>query len=48
MELAEEKGVTLEADMNFDYQSFKESQYDKLAQAVRDNLDMDYIYGLLK
>lgn len=47
-EIAKTKGLQLESDQSFDYQQFKESQYDKLADAVRNNIDMDYIYGLLK
>jgi adenosylcobyric acid synthase len=32
----------------FNYQAFKEEQYDKLAQHIREYVDMDYIYGQLK
>lgn len=32
----------------FDYIAFKEEQYDKLADLVRRNLDMEYIYETLK
>jgi adenosylcobyric acid synthase len=32
----------------FDYQSFKDAQYDKLATHVRRNVDMDYMYKILK
>lgn len=32
----------------FDYESFKNEQYDKLAQHIRENVDMDYIYSSLK
>jgi adenosylcobyric acid synthase len=32
----------------FDYETFKNEQYDKLAQHIRDNVDMDYIYSTLK
>ena len=45
--LAEEKGVKLEAEA-VDYQAFKDAEYDKLAQVLRENLDMDFIYGILK
>ena len=44
--LAEAKGTKLEATM--DYQAFKEDEYDKLADIVRNNLDMDLIYSILK
>jgi adenosylcobyric acid synthase len=46
--LAEKKGISL-IDTNVeDYQSFKEKQYDKLADTLREYLDMDKIYGMLK
>lgn len=44
--LAEAKGCTLETEP-IDYQNLKEAEYDKLANVVRENLDMDYIYKLL-
>lgn len=31
----------------FDYSSFKEEQYDKLAAHVRGNVDMDYVYSVM-
>ncbi|MBO6129694.1 MAG: cobyric acid synthase [Pseudobutyrivibrio sp.] len=45
--LASKKGMTLDAE-GMDYQSMKEKEYDKLANIVRSNLDMEYIYSLLK
>jgi adenosylcobyric acid synthase len=42
--LAEQKGSKLESTM--DYQAFKEAEYDKLADLVRNNIDMEYIYSL--
>ncbi len=44
---AKKKNVTLEVG-DFDYQTLKEAEYDKLAEMVRAHLDMDYIYSLLK
>ncbi|WP_026210191.1 cobyric acid synthase [Flexithrix dorotheae] len=32
----------------FDYQSFKEEQYNKLAEVLRNCLDLDYVYKVLK
>jgi adenosylcobyric acid synthase len=32
----------------FDYSSFKEEQYDKLAAHVRGNVDMDYVYSVMR
>ena len=43
--IASDKGIELEQTM--DYQAFKEQEYDKLAQVIRDNLDMEYIYNIL-
>lgn len=45
--LAERKGITLEDGAFEDYQSFKEKQYDKLADILRLYLDMEEIYGML-
>ena len=33
---------------DFDYYSFKEEQYNKLADHVRKYVDMDYLYSVLK
>ncbi len=46
--IALNNGICLDEDADMDYQAFKDSQYDKLAEILRDNLDMDYIYGLLE
>ncbi|MCR5101060.1 MAG: cobyric acid synthase [Butyrivibrio sp.] len=45
--LASLKGVSLESSET-DYMSFKEKEYDKLADAIRSNLDMQYIYEILE
>jgi adenosylcobyric acid synthase len=48
--VAEAKGLSLEGEA-MDYQAFKEKEYDKLADVVRESLDMDYVYkitGILK
>ncbi len=44
--IAEKKGQKL--DGTTDYMAFKENEYDRLADVLRKNLDMDYIYSLLK
>ena len=36
-----------EADKSFDYQAFKEEQYDKLADHVRRHIDMKRLYQIL-
>ncbi|SHJ10982.1 adenosylcobyric acid synthase (glutamine-hydrolysing) [Butyrivibrio fibrisolvens DSM 3071] len=43
--IASDKGIELEQTM--DYQAFKEQEYDKLAQVIRDNLDMEFIYSII-
>jgi len=45
--LAEKKGITMEEGVSEDYQSFKEKQYDKLADTLRRSLNMEEIYGML-
>ena len=46
--LAVKKGITIEDGVFEDYQSFKEKQYDKLADTLRAYLNMEEIYGMLK
>ncbi len=46
--LANKKGVSISGGVFEDYQSFKEKQYDKLADTLRQYLDMDEIYGMLR
>lgn len=45
--LCDKKGVTLETSV-FDLRAYKESQYDLLASAVREHLDMKLIYRILE
>ena len=46
--LAQNKGVKIENGKYEDYQTFKEKQYDKLADTLRLYLDMEEIYGMLR
>lgn len=46
--LAKKKGICLENRELEPYQSFKEKQYDKLADALRQYLNMEEIYGMLR
>ena len=46
--LAERKGVALDTTDMMNYQAFKETQYDKLADTLRQYLDMEYIYQILR
>lgn len=48
--LADRKGVSFlgKGSGEEDYQAFKEAQYDRLADGLREALDMNLIYGLLE
>lgn len=46
--LGEKKGVSLQGGEMEDYRTFKEKQYDKLADTLRVYLDMEEIYGMLR
>lgn len=45
--LAARKGITL-ADTAYDTAQYKEEQYDRLADAVRQSLDMDMVYRIME
>ena len=46
--LAKKKGIQIENGRFEDYQSFKEKEYDKLADTLRQYLNMEDIYGMLR
>ena len=46
--LAEKKGVAVGQGMSEDYHAFKEQQYDQLADTLREYLNMEEIYGMLR
>lgn len=46
--LANRKGICVSDGILEDYQSYKERQYDKLADTLRNYLDMNEIYGMLR
>ena len=46
--LAKKKGIWIEEEAFEDYRSFKEKQYDKLADTLREYLNMEEIYGMLR
>lgn len=46
--LASEKGIVLDCGSAEDYHTFKERQYDKLADTLREYLNMEDIYGMLR
>ncbi len=45
--LADSKGISLEETKEFDFKKYKESQYDILADCVRNSVDMDKIYKII-
>ncbi len=45
--LANKKGISVSNGIFEDYQSYKEKQYDKLADTLREYLDMNEIYSML-
>ncbi len=47
-ELYKERGLEFSEDNTFDIHAYKETQYDKLAETVREALDMDLIYRILE
>ena len=46
--LAPHKDKLVQQDRLQDYEQFKNEQYDKLANHLRQHLDIDYIYSCLK
>jgi adenosylcobyric acid synthase len=46
--LAKRKGIAWSQEDVPDYRTFKEQQYDKLAQGLRENMDMDFVYSVLR
>jgi cobyric acid synthase CobQ len=45
--VAKSKGKTINTHAVKDYRDYKNSQYDILAQGLRESLDMDYIYSIM-
>jgi adenosylcobyric acid synthase len=45
--LCQQKGIDFDALGTFDMRAYKEQQYDKLAAAVREGLDMQLVYKIL-
>lgn len=46
--LAKRKGIPWKEDKSYDYEAFRENQFDDLAEILRKHMDMDYIYSILK
>jgi adenosylcobyric acid synthase len=46
--LLKEKGLEYEKHTSFNFKEYKERQYDLLAAALRESLDMEYIYKVIE
>nr|MCR4747356.1 cobyric acid synthase CobQ [Clostridiales bacterium] len=46
--LYKKRGLVFDENAVFDIHSYKEEQYDLLAETVRESLDMDLIYKILE
>lgn len=46
--IAGKKGIDVNESNILSYKSFKEKQYDRLADTLREYLDMDAVYGMLR
>lgn len=46
--LAEKKGISIGIGSLMDYSAIKEREFDRLADAMREYMDMDYIYDILQ
>jgi len=46
--LADKKGAELSVSAAEDHRAFKEKEYDRLADTLREHLDMDRVYGMLR
>lgn len=47
-QLCDKKGISIDTMEAFDHHEYKEMQFDKLAQIVRDTLDMKHIYQMIE
>ena len=45
--LAARKGLDWEPEARMDYKAYREQQYDRLAQALRESLDMERLWGIM-
>ncbi len=46
--LMKEKGLEYEKHTSFNFKEYKEKQYDLLAEALRESLDMEYVYKVIE
>ncbi len=45
--ICRQKGIDFAALQTFDLEQYRQSQYDKLADAVRQGMDMELVYRIL-
>ncbi len=46
--LRKEKGILEGKEAAVDYRAYRERQYDKLAEGLRESLDMELVYRVIK
>ncbi len=46
--LAAKKGISIDTSLSMNYDEYKETQYDLLAESLRESLDMEAIYQILE
>lgn len=46
--ISKEKGIEVSKDLALDRKAYKEKQYDILAEGVRQNMDMEFIYNIIE
>ena len=46
--LADKKGVSISATNGKDYMTIKEQEFDRLASVLRENMDIDAVYKMLR
>ena len=45
--LCSNKGILFDSSVGLDREAYKNQQYDALAEAVRNNLDMKFVYSVM-
>lgn len=45
--LCKRRGISPDSGTHISYDMYKQGEYDKLADVIRDNMDMDYIYSVI-
>lgn len=45
--IGQNRGITTHGNVHMTYNEYKQKEYDKLADAIRSNMDMEYIYKIM-